>query len=179
MARLLIDMDGVLCDLVKKWFAVYNAQHHDTLRAEQMREWGPHVYAKRGRAIYRYLSQPGFFLDLEPLPGAIEGMHQLVKCGHDVVIVTAARHGHADKLSWVRKNLPFFDLHQVVFAHRKELVRGDVLFDDAPHNLAAFAPYGLPVAMAYPYNEGAVGQRVHNWLEFIDLVQNNFSANGN
>lgn len=174
MARLLIDMDGVLCDLVKKWFSVYNTEHRDTLQPEQMVEWGPHIYARKGKAIYRYLSKPGFFLDLEPIPGAVEGVRKLVDLGHDVVVVTAARHGHRDKLDWVQKNLPFLDYRHVVFAHRKELVRGDVLFDDAPHNLAAFQSYGLPVAMAYRYNEGAPGERVPDWPAFVKLMQNRF-----
>jgi len=171
MARLLIDMDGVLCDLIKKWFSVYNTEHHDTLQPEQMVKWGPHMYAKKGKAIYRYLSQPGFFLDLEPIAGAVEGVQKLINLGHEVIVVTAAKHGHRDKLDWVQKNLPFLDYRHVVFAHRKELVRGDVLFDDAPHNLAAFLPYGLPVAMAHPYNEGAPGERVPDWSAFVELVQ--------
>jgi len=176
MARLLIDMDGVLCDLVKKWFTVYNEEHRDTLVPDQMEQWGPHLYAKKGKLIYRYLSKPGFFLDLEPIAGAIEGVRQLLDWGHEVVVVTAARHGHRDKLDWVDKHLPFLGYRHVVFAHRKELVRGDVLFDDAPHNLAAFAPYGLPVAMAYKYNVGAAGLRVPDWPAFTALVKNRFPA---
>ncbi len=176
MARLLIDMDGVLCNLVKKWFSVYNAEHNDTLRAEEMQQWGPHVYAKKGKTIYGYLKEPGFFLDLEPIAGAVDGTQRLLEMGHEIVVVTAARHGHSDKLAWVQNNLPFLDYRQVVFAHRKELVRGDVLFDDAPHNLAAFQPYGLPVAMAYRYNEGAPGLRVQSWPEFVTLIEARFDS---
>lgn len=176
MARVLLDMDGVLCDLVGKWFAIYNQEHHDTLRLEDMSEWGPHLYAKKGRAVYHYLSQPGFFRDLKALPGAVSGVRQLLSWGHDVVVVTAAKNGHRDKYDWVREHLPFLETRNIVFAHRKELVRGDVLFDDAPHNLAAFAPFGLPVAMAYPYNTRAVGERVNSWEEFLTLIARRFSA---
>lgn len=171
MARLLLDMDGVLCDLVSKWFSIYNKEHDDALRLEDMREWGPHRYARKGKLIYRYLSEPGFFRDLAPIPGAIDGVRQLLDWGHDVVIVTAAKRGHADKLQWVREHLPFLDLHNVVFAHRKELVRGHLLFDDAPHNLTAFASYGLPVAMAYTYNQRYPGERVDSWEQFLALVR--------
>jgi len=174
MARLLLDMDGILCDLVKKWFAVYNKDYGEALRPEEMKSWGPHRYAKKGRVIYRYLSKPGFFLDLEPIPGAVAGVRRLIHWGHDVVIVTAARHGHADKLGWLARHLPFLHPHQVIFAHRKELVRGDVLFDDSPRNLAAFLPWGLPVAMDYPYNQEAPGERVHSWEEFLELIESRF-----
>lgn len=176
MARVLLDMDGVLCDLVGKWFTIYNQEHGDALRLEDMREWGPHLYAKKGKAIYRYLAQPGFFRDLTPLPGAIRGVKTLLSWGHEVVIVTAARHGHSDKLAWVHEHLPFLPPHNMVFAHRKELVRGDVLFDDAPHNLEAFAPYGLPVAMAYSFNAHVPYHRVTNWEEFLTLISATFPS---
>jgi 5'-nucleotidase len=176
MARLLIDMDGVLCDLVGKWFAVYNREHNDAIRLEQMTHWGPHLYARKGKAIYRYLTQPGFFRDLAPIPGAIAGMRKLHAWGHELVIVTAAKNGHRDKMEWVHEHLPFLPPGNIVFAHRKELVRGDVMFDDAPHNLLAFAPYGLPVAMDYPYNQGAPGMRVRSWSEFLQLIRTRYES---
>ncbi len=167
-------MDGVLCDLAGKWFALYNKEHHDHIDLAHMPEWGPHLYAKKGKAIYRYLSRPGFFRDLAPLPGAIDGVNRLLEAGFDVVIVTAARNGQRDKRLWVEEHLPFLDTRNLIFAHRKELIRGDVLFDDAPHNLTAFAPYGLAVAMAYPYNQSYEGHRVHSWTEFLTLMNHLF-----
>ena len=171
MLRLLIDMDGVLCDLVGKWFAAYNAKYGDRLTLDQMTEWGPHRYAREGKRVYKYLSKPGFFRDLQPLPGAVDGMRELVQAGFDVVIVTAARRGHQDKLAWIEKHLPFLPRHHVIFAHRKELVRGDIMFDDAPHHLENFARHGgQPVAMAYPYNARVSYPRVTSWKEFTDFV---------
>lgn len=176
LARILVDMDGVLCNLIEKWFAAYNAEYNDRLDPQGLVTWGPHRYARGGRAVYKYLAQPGFFRDLQPIPHAIDGMRRLMDWGHDVVIVTAARNGHKDKLDWIKEHLPFFSLDNVVFAHRKALVRGDVLFDDAPHNLEAFKEYGLPVAMAYRYNENVDAVRVPDWLHFLQLVQTRFAA---
>lgn len=174
MARILLDMDGVLCDLVGKWFAAYNKEYGDQIHVDLLDDWGPHRIAKAGKAIYKYLTKPGFFRDLEPIPGAIEGVRALLERGHEPVIVTAARRGHVDKLEWIREHLPFLPRDNVVFAHRKELVRGDVLFDDAPHNLEAFAPYGVPVAMAYRYNRHAGCPRVPDWPSFIALIDRRF-----
>jgi len=178
MARILVDMDGVLCDLIDKWFSLYNAEYGDRLHVDALAEWGPHRYARAGKAIYKYLTRPGFFRDLKPIPGAIEGVRALLARGHDVVVVTAARRGHGDKLFWIREHLPFLPRDNVVFAHRKELVRGDVLFDDAPHNLKAFEPYGTPVAMAYRYNEGLPYPRVPDWPSFVALIDRIFPPQG-
>lgn len=170
MARILVDMDGVLCNLIEKWFTTYNKEYGDDLCIDKQVEWGPHRYAKAGKSVYKYLSMPGFFRDLRPIPGAIDGMRSLIERGHDVVVVTAARNGHRDKIDWLRERLPFLDQNNIVFAHRKYLVRGDILFDDAPHNLEAFEPYGQPVAMAYPYNESVTCPRVGSWSEFLEFV---------
>ena len=145
MARILLDMDGVLCNLIGKWFTTYNQEYGDRIHIDALEDWGPHRIARAGKAIYKYLAQPGFFRDLEPIEGAIDGVRTLLDRGHDVVIVTAARRGHRDKLEWVAEHLPFLPRDNIVFAHRKELVRGELLFDDAPHNLEAFEPYGIPV----------------------------------
>lgn len=174
LARILVDMDGVLCNLMEKWFATYNSEYDDDLRLERMVQWGPHRYARAGKSVYKYLSQPGFFRDLAPLPGAIHGMRRLIDRGHDVVIVTATRSGHRDKLDWIREHLPFFRTDNVVFAHRKELVRGDILFDDSPYNLEAFKPYGEPAAMAYPYNQDVSCRRFADWPSFLAWIDETF-----
>lgn len=170
MARILVDMDGVLCNLLAKWLTAYNEEYQDTLDPQALETWGPHRYARAGKAVYKYLSRPGFFRDLEPLPHAVSGVHTLVGYGHDVVIVTSAKNGHKEKIEWVREHLPFLPQENIIFAHRKALVRGDILFDDAPHNLEAFKEYGLPVAMAYRYNEGVDCPRVPDWKAFLELV---------
>lgn len=176
MARILLDMDGVLCNLIAKWFKAYNEEYGDQIDVAALDQWGPHRIARAGKAIYKYLSQPGFFRDLEPIPGAVGGVRALLERGHDVVIVTAARQGHRDKLAWIREHLPFLPRDNVVFTHRKELVRGDLLLDDAPQNLKAFARYGIPVAMAYPYNAGVDCLRVADWSEFLTLVDRLYPA---
>lgn len=174
MARILLDMDGVLCDLLKKWFATYNEEFGDALRPESVTEWGPHRFAKAGKRVYQYLARPGFFRDLEPIPGAIEGVNALAARGHELVVVTSARRGHTDKAAWIKEHLPVIPADHIVFTHRKELVRGDILFDDAPHHLEAFAAYGLPVAMAYPYNAQVACPRVPDWAAFLELVDGRF-----
>lgn len=169
--RILVDMDGVLCDLMGKWLQAYNEEFDDNLSADKLTEWGPHRFAKGGKRIYKYLSVPGFFRDLTPLPGAIENMRRLVKADFDIVIVTAARRGHKEKRDWVIEHLPFFDPDNMIFAHRKELIRGDIMLDDAPHNLERFSKYGgEPVAMAYPYNAHVPYKRVKSWDEFTEYV---------
>lgn len=68
--------------------------------------------------------------------------------------------------------LPLIPRENLIFTHRKELVRGNLLFDDSPNNLLQFKlKGGISVAMDYPYNREINCERVSSWLEFEDKVE--------
>lgn len=51
------------------------------------------------------------------------------------------------------------------------MIKGDLLFDDGPHNLKEFD--GIKVAMDFPYNKDTiVDYRVNNWLQFEKVINN-------
>jgi hypothetical protein len=77
--------------------------------------------------------------------------------------------------------MPFFDLNNFVSCHRKNLVSGDILFDDGLHNIVPFAGTGRQaVLMDAPWNREETTQessekfvpiaRVKHWNEFLTLV---------
>lgn len=169
MKTILIDMDSVICDLMSEWHRRYNEDYEDNLSVENLMCWRSEDYVKSecGEKIYEYLDQPGIFLHLKPLPYAIEVLERL-SLNYDVLIVTSSRtYAYTEKEQWVEENLPFIGKNNLIFSHRKEMIRGDLLFDDAPHNLIAFKNTGrTAIAMNYPYNASIDVPRVNNWLEF-------------
>ncbi|QHA92265.1 5'(3')-deoxyribonucleotidase [Bacillus sp. N1-1] len=169
MKTILIDMDSVICDLMSEWHRRYNEDYQDNLSVENLMCWRSEDYVKSecGEKIYEYLDQPGIFLHLKPLPYAIEVLERL-SLNYDVLIVTSSRtYAYTEKEQWVEKHLPFIGKNNLIFSHRKEMIRGDLLFDDAPHNLIAFKNTGrTAIAMNYPYNASIDVPRVNNWLEF-------------
>lgn len=174
MKTLLIDMDSVICDLMTEWHRRYNEDYDDTLSVEDLECWQSEKYVKEecGKKIYEYLDQSGLFISLEPLPNAIEVLERLSK-KHEILIVTSSRtYAYTEKEKWVEKHLPFIGAHNLIFTHRKEMVVGDVLFDDAPHNLIAFSETGRKaIAMDYPYNRNVDVDRVSNWIEFERWIE--------
>lgn len=168
---LLFDLDGIVTDLVSKWLAVYNRDYHDDLRPEGIRSWNWDQFVKPecGKKIYHYLSRPGFFADLKPLPGAIEILERLSR-RLELVVVTASPAGAMkDKANWVRRNLPFISKHNLVITYRKDLVRGDFMLDDAPRNLEHCR--ATRIMMDYPYNRDFTDcYRVPGWAEFETLM---------
>lgn len=106
-----IDMDGVICDY-KKTYLRYKAKSPEL------------VYPQ---------SQYGFFLELEPLPGAIEAFLKLSAL-HDVWILTAPSiqnpMSYSEKNYWVRKYLGEECVKKLIMCPNKSLLKGDYLIDD-------------------------------------------------
>lgn len=111
--RVYVDMDGVLCDYEKAWSAEYNEDYN---RHPQ--------------------SRVGFFRDLKPLPGAIEGFKALVGAGHDVYILTAPSiknpHSWSEKAEWIEEYLGYEWLKKLILTRHKELLCDGkaILIDD-------------------------------------------------
>lgn len=158
--RLLIDQDEVLADFLGGLFLRWNEIHGTGLTRADVREWNlTRVLGPEAKEwIIKTLSHPRFFAELSPMPGAIDGMTKLRDRGHDMMIVT-----HVDpditgafdgKREWVRQHLPWLPLKNVVFATRKELVDGEALVDDAPHNIELWAGAGKRGAIVFdaPWN---------------------------
>lgn len=129
-----------------------------------------------------FVRAPGFCSTLLPmqsatvLGAAFRAMHEL----GEVLIVTSAMPNaptwHNERLRWLAQylNIP---AKEVIFTERKDLVRGDVLIDDGPHNLAAAHPHMLTICINAPYNQDAVcDHRVANIYEAAMLLRDMWNA---
>lgn len=157
---ILCDLDSIVADLLGAWLPAYNAKHGRAMTIADVTEWDIHKCAPDGHRVYDVLHGAGMFRRLAPLAGAVEGVRALCAAGHEVVILTASAkqpQTAADKLEWVREHLPWLSRKDVLIGHRKHLVRGDVLIDDSPENLADYAaawPRAKLITIDYPYNRG-------------------------
>lgn len=168
---LLFDLDGICCDLMTKWLATYNRDYDDQLTPAQITSWEWHHYVKPecGKRIYHYLNRPGFFADLKPLPGCIESVGRLADICELVVVTASPKEAAGDKMRWVQKHLPMVPKGNLVVTYRKDLVRGDFMFDDAPRNLRNHP--ATRIMLDYPYNRDFQEcHRVHSWSEAEALI---------
>jgi 5'-nucleotidase len=173
MKTLLIDMDSVICDLMTEWHRRYNLDYNDDLAVHRLECWKSEKYVKPecGTKVYDYLDEPGLFLHLQPYANAIHVLERL-HTKYEILVVTSSRtYAFTEKELWVERYLPFIGRKNLIFTHRKEMIRGDLLFDDAPHNLKGFQATGrVAVAMDYPYNRDVAVHRVTDWLEFEQWI---------
>jgi 5'(3')-deoxyribonucleotidase len=108
MRRIYVDMDDTLCDFITPF--------------------------KSGEYKEKYpQSKIGFFFDLEPIDGAIEGMNTLMT-KYDVWILTRPSikntNCYTEKAEWIKKYFGEDMLFKLILCPDKSLVKGDFLIDD-------------------------------------------------
>jgi 5'-nucleotidase len=80
-------------------------------------------------------SRVGFFLELAPLPGAIEAVNSLREQPQLAVYVLTAPsnfnpHSYTEKRLWVEEQFDFAFTERLIICSDKSLLKGDVLVDD-------------------------------------------------
>jgi len=107
--------------------------------------------------ITEYFHARGFFADLKPIQGAQQAMEMLVQDGYEVVVASTpcTPHSAEEKVIWLKKHFPMLDQKNLFLCHNKQMLAGDVIIDDALHNVRAFKkaqPSALAITIAFPYN---------------------------
>jgi len=177
---ILLDMDDVLCDLVKPWLKKLSTQFKINVIKADIISWdiGAIVSTKfpkiKKEQVYDCLREVGFFEQLPIMPNARETIEKIQELGWRIVIVTSLptiEHNSGqvvqEKLTWLDKHLRgLIKDRDVIFTYQKNLIAGDVLIDDAPHNLEIF-PHKT-IAFSQPWNQLVdTDARVNNWNEVI------------
>ena len=115
------DMDGVVADWCKK-----------------MEKIAPGVLATHNQELIdKYEATPGFYADLEPIPGSIEAIEILSKHYDFYFLSTASWENPSswtDKRLWVEKYYPVIGYKRLNLSHNKGLLKGDFLIDDRIKN---------------------------------------------
>lgn len=111
LKRLFIDMDGVLCDYLGAFQKELKSNRHQKFPQSR---WG-------------------FFLNLEPMPGAIEAVN-LLQQNYDVWILSRPSvqniSCYSEKAYWVKNHLGFEMQEKLILCTNKSLLKGDYLIDD-------------------------------------------------
>ena len=134
---ILVDMDGVMCDFAGGWVKAWNKKYPDRIIDEPCSSFYlEEAYGKYGSSeeICEIFATPGFYLDLEPLPGAINGVKQMAACGINVFFCTAPSEpcSWTEKVEWINHYLGKEWTRRMVITKDKTVVHGDYLIDDKP-----------------------------------------------
>ena len=137
--RILVDMDQVLNNLLNRWVEYLNARYGEDANARDIKKWDLScVYPGLTKEeVDRPISEDAFWEGLGTMPHSVETLERMIGDGHEVYVVTAASVYRTipAKIDWLLANYPFLTWEDVVIVRKKQMVSGDVLIDDAVHNL--------------------------------------------
>jgi 5'-nucleotidase len=165
--RIAVDLDGVIANWGKQWDRYLDdiagaeriPRHHQQLTFDLKAG----LNSDERQIVDEVMATPGFYADLDPINGAIEGLHYLAALGHDVTICTSPWIANptcaSDKLAWVRYHLGDDWAKKTIITFDKTLVRGDFLIDDKPELSGSMEPTWEHIVYAQPYNVDVIDKR--------------------
>jgi 5'-nucleotidase len=168
--NILVDVDGVVVDTTGEVLRRYNIDYGDSLTNEDVLDWYTHKFVKPqcGKRVYGYYAEKDLYDKLEPIEGAVEAISALRE-NHRVIFVTSGfffgkikflkRHGFIDDVKY-DKNL--------IFAHSKDLILGDLLIDDRIENCL-----GRPsLLFDQPWNRKAIRMPIaYGWENVLEELE--------
>ncbi len=152
----LVDMDGVLVDILPTWMRRYGAGSGEFIHPDMITEYGHETFVTDQALFWESLDET-----LRQSPPMIGSSYFNQLCeDHDVVVVTychpAAENAYAPKQRWLRDWFPGAKFKFVATEH-KDLIPGDIIIEDSLKNLEkweAAHPGGIGMLMEAPYNGG-------------------------
>ncbi|NXP05128.1 NT5C protein, partial [Thinocorus orbignyianus] len=140
--RVLVDMDGVLADfeggVLRGFLARFPGEPRVEL-AERRGYWVREQYRSLredlGDKVASIYESPGFFLGLDPIPGALEAMQEMVRMQDTEVFICTSplrkyEHCVVEKYKWVEKHLGPEFVERIILTRDKTVVSADLLIDD-------------------------------------------------
>jgi 5'(3')-deoxyribonucleotidase len=185
--HILFDQDGTLnhwgptgwdLSLVPYGDAAKNIPRHADQRDFNLKL---NLTAEEAAIVDEVFNKPHFYLDLEPIEGAVEAFHKTVEAGHKVHIVTSPWWSNPtclqDKSDWVAKHLGEQYRNLLIFTGDKTAIRGDFLVDDKPYITGEYeTPSWEQILFDQPYNQEVSHlHRVTSWEKDWDNYLGLFS----
>lgn len=168
--RILVDMDDTIEHLLDAWIRCLNERHGTIVKYADITEWDicnafPTLTKEQ---VYTPLVEDEFWNTVEPMRDAADVLKWAIDNGHEIFIVTATAYETVkSKMENVLfRHFPFISWENVIIAQKKQMIRGDVLIDDAPHNLEGgdYIKILMTAGHNQQYNAGQNGMyRVNTW----------------
>lgn len=177
--RILFDADDVAESLLEGWVKTLNDRYGTSVSVDDVTDWNialafPTLTKKQ---VYGVLQEDEIWKNLTPIPGAQEYLQRLYDEGHELYMVTATDYRTCCvKIERILEMFPFLDESHIIITQNKQMVMGDVLIDDGPHNLIGGNYFRI--LFDQPHNRGIDEKkygmyRAVGWDEVYRLIHEN------
>ncbi|KAA8498271.1 putative 5'(3')-deoxyribonucleotidase [Porphyridium purpureum] len=180
----LIDMDNTLVDFdkefTKRWLMLRPSDDPNVVLERKLFELEENFANDDDRRLAeRIMGTSGFYIEFEPMPGAIQAVREMVRNGLNVVFCTAPHPLQyescvKEKFAWVRKYFGEEYLSRLIITRDKSIIKGAVLIDDKPKVTGACrSPDWKHVVFTRSYNVDAkeTKHRLNQWELWRDVLK--------
>lgn len=171
---ILIDMDNVLANFTKSfikeiddnnWERGGNIGMYITIKNDENLEKNKKIFNKKN-----------FFLDFEPISGAIANVKEIIKDDRFEVFfcsspATFYKYCVSEKYQWIEKYFGFEMTKRVILTKDKTLIGGDYLIDDKPDIVGLLKPTWEHIYFTQNYNKHKEGKRINKWSEWKEVLR--------
>ena len=179
--KIIVDVDGVLADLMTLVVAWVNARYGTHFKRSDIREWNQPLEGTGtdiGTVIAELMLDDTFLLKIPSVEGSIGGM-KCLNCRYHVMLATARPHSATSlTMKWLWKRDIHWKNYVTCVHHPKSQERGDVLIDDNVDNCLQFAGTGrVAILFDQPWNRdfiGASGSRIvraRGWEDVLGILK--------
>lgn len=181
--RILFDADDVAEMLLEDWVKMLNDRYGTSVCVDDVTDWDVSLAFPMltKEQIYGVLQDNELWENLTPMPGAQEYLKKLYDEGHELYMVTATDYRTCRvKVERILELFPFLDADHIIIAHNKQMIMGDVLIDDGPHNLVGGRYFRI--LFNQPHNRGFNAEkhgmhRAFSWKQVYKLIHENLVSN--
>ncbi len=176
MTTLLIDVDNTFWNMTEQLIKIYNHKYNKNIQYLEVNnwEWLPNNFPN-----WTYYTERSWFWDsLIPYTNAIATIKNEILSGTNVYFVTASY--YTPGLYYKIKKLKSFftenliDDSNIIVAQNKNLIYGDILIDDAIHNLVSTKAF--PICFSQPWNHQLLYNKkismCDNWYQIQQKLKN-------
>lgn len=174
---ILFDADDVAENLCNCWVDLLNERYGTSVDFESVQDWeiAKAFPTLTEEQVFSVFQDDEIWGRITPIPGATETLQKLFDEGHELYMVTASDYRSCKpKVDRLLEMFPFLDWKHIIIAHNKQMIRGDILIDDGPHNLVNGEYF--KILFDRPHNRGFDASangvlRLHTWEEVYLAIQ--------
>lgn len=175
---ILFDADDTVENLCDCWIAMLNERYGTSVTLEDVRDWDitlafPTLTKEQ---VFGVLHDDELWRRITPIPGSVEVLQKLQQEGHQLYMVTASDYRTCKaKVERLLELFPFLDWGHIIITSHKQMVHGDILIDDGPHNLVGGEYFKILFDRPHNrnYDDAANGMlRLHTWEEIDAVIHN-------
>lgn len=179
----LVDADDVLENFLESWVYLVNKKYGTNVPVSDIKSWDiSEAFPTLTREeVFSVLQGDEIWSIVSPIPGSQEVLKKWCLSGHKVYVVTATDYRNCKaKFNRILELFPFLNEEQLIIAHSKNMIKGDIRIDDGVHNLVNCD--GFKILFTAPHNASIPesdidAQRANNW-EDVDRIVDNFIQKG-